>query len=98
MEFSEELIWQVWSKGHLSNNDPLMWRKDDCGAWIFRGEYGKNDSEYGWEIGHIRLASEGGTDDISNLRPLHWKNTTRKADGTLECRVTSDFAGYNIPT
>ena len=32
-------------------------------------EYGKN-TEYGWVI--IRK-SQGGSDDISNLEPLHWR-------------------------
>ena len=41
-----------------------------CGAWIFRGHYGRKDSEYGWVIDHIKPLSEGGTNDISNLRPM----------------------------
>ncbi|TBR12384.1 MAG: HNH endonuclease [Candidatus Nitrosotenuis sp.] len=95
MTFSEEIVWQVWSKGYPSSNDQMLWRKDECGAWIFRGDYGKRDAEYGWEIDHITQASDGGTDDISNLRPLHWENVARNEDGSLVCRITSS-GSYNV--
>lgn len=89
-KFSDEVIWQVWAKGFdTGGSDALIWRKDECGAWLFRSEYGKRDSEYGWEIDHIKPVSEGGTDDISNLRPLHWENHGRKTDGSVDCMVTS---------
>lgn len=94
MGFSEEVIWQIWSKGYPSN-DSLLWRKDECGAWILRGDYGKRDSEYGWEIDQIIPASEDGTDNISNLRPLHWENAVRETDGGIVCRVTSE-GSHNI--
>ncbi len=83
MGFSEEVVWKVWAKGYQTGNDPLMWRKDECGAWIFRGDYGKRNSQYGWEIDYIVPVSEGGTDDLSNLRPLHCENTVRTKDGSL---------------
>src|SRR5574337_314545 len=89
-EFSDDIIWNVWSKGEIfAGNDPVFWRKDVCGAWIFRSHYKRTDSEYGWVIDHIKPLSEGGTDNISNLRPLHWENTMRRTDGSPECRVTS---------
>ncbi len=88
--FSEDFIWQVWSKGEIfAGNDPVFWRKDVYGAWMFRGLFGRKDSEYGWVINHIKPLSDGGTNDISNLTPVHWENTIRKADGKIECRVTS---------
>ncbi len=92
MSFTEDFVWLVWSKGHIKGNDPLMWRADDCGAWIMRSHYGKRNSEYGWEIDHIKPVSEGGTDELSNLRPLHWENNIRKSDGSLDCRVTAEGA------
>lgn len=90
MKYSNDVIWKVWSKGEIfAGNDPVFWRKDQCGAWIFRGHYGRKDSEYGWVIDHIKPLSEGGADDISNLIPMQWDNTTRKSDGCIECHVTS---------
>jgi|SRR5437588_8315770 len=87
MAFSEDIIWQVWGRAVvISVSDALVWRKDECGAWINRADYGNRDSQFGWEIGHIKSVSEGGTDDISNLRPLQWENNVRNHDG-VECAV-----------
>ncbi|WP_218584668.1 hypothetical protein [Candidatus Nitrosotalea sp. TS] len=89
MRYSEDMIWMIWSKGEIfAGNDPVFWRKDRFGAWIFRGHYGRTDSEYGWVIDPIRLLSDGETVDISNLAPVHWENTI-KAGGNTERHVTS---------
>ena len=40
----------------------------------FSTEHGNRYSAYGWEIDHIRLRTFGGSDGISDLRPLHWRN------------------------
>ena len=85
MAWSEEMIQKVWEKGHkVENNDPDEWRKDECDAWIGRKSYGNRNSQYGWEIDHI---SPGGSDELSNLRPLQWENNTDKSDGRLKCNV-----------
>jgi hypothetical protein len=90
MQFSDDMIWMIWSKGEIfAGNDPVFWRKDRFGAWIFRGHYGRTDSEYGWVIDNINPLSDGTADDISNLAPVHWENTIRKADGNTERHVTS---------
>jgi hypothetical protein len=54
----------------VPNNDPKDWRKDQCGAWIARNQYGNRNSRYGWEVDHIKPESEGGGDELSNLRPI----------------------------
>jgi hypothetical protein len=78
--FTEEIINYVWEKAEkVANNDPNIWRKDFAGAWIRRDQYGKT-SNYGWEIDHLRPVSQGGTDAIGNLLPMHWENNRRKAD------------------
>jgi hypothetical protein len=88
MSFSDEKVQKVWEKGHVdSNNDPNVWRKDDCTAWMKRSLYGNRESEYGWEIDHI---NPNGGDELPNLRPLQWKNNLDKGDGPLKCNVTSD--------
>jgi len=80
---------KVWEKGtKVTSDDGTKWRKDECGAWIYRTSYGKQ-SDYGWEIDHIKPQSKDGTDDLSNLRPLHWKNNQAKGDGNLKCAVTA---------
>jgi len=90
MGYSDDLVQKVWEKGKVvSNNDPNVWRKDKCDAWMRRGHYGNRNSQYGWEIDHIIPESEGGTDALSNLRPLQWENNASKQAGRLVCVVIS---------
>ncbi len=87
---TEQIIRMVWEKGVVVTGfNSNLWRKDKCGAWIERQEYGNRDSLYGWEIDHIKPESEDGSDEISNLRPLQWRNNAAKQDGRLECPVTA---------
>ncbi len=87
MSYSDETVQAVWDKARsVDNNDAEVWRKDECGAWIQRMMYGDRSSQYGWEIDEI---SNDGTESISNLCPLHWRNRIGKSDGRLICSVTS---------
>lgn len=88
MSWTKQQIEDVWNKGTVvSNNKSTEWRKDECGAWMARNQYGNRKSSYGWEIDHI---SPGGSDSIGNLRPLQWQNNVDKSDGRLKCNVTAN--------
>jgi len=90
MGFSEEYIQRVWAKGRIvQGQDSAKWRKDECDAWIGRAYYGNRDNKFGWEIDHIKPESQGGSDELQNLRPLQWQNNASKQDGRLVCVVTS---------
>ncbi len=97
MSYSSDIVQKVWEKGSVvSNNDPNVWRQDQCKAWIGRQHYGNRQSQYGWEIDHIKPESEGGGEELSNLRPLQWQNNASKQAGRLDCVVTSS-AKDNVP-
>lgn len=82
---------QVWVKARFvdNTNEAKGYRKDDCGAWIHRDAYGNRNSQYGWEIDHIKPKALGGSDHISNLRPLQWQNNAAKGAGRTVCVVTA---------
>lgn len=98
MKYTENLIWQIWAKAEIfAGNDPVFWRKDVCGAWIFRGDYKNRDSEYGWVIGRIKPSDKDNDgDNVSNLYPLHWANTSRDLDGNIICKMTSAGVHNNV--
>ncbi|MBF2755005.1 MAG: HNH endonuclease [Gammaproteobacteria bacterium AqS3] len=79
--FTQSKVESVWRKGRIIDGyDPNIWRRDRCGDWIKRAEYGNTNSKHGWEIDHIVPVSKNGSDDLSNLQPLQWDNNRRKAD------------------
>lgn len=85
--FSETTIEAVWRKAISTNRND--YKKDQCHATIYRHSYGKT-SLYGWEIDHIKPISQGGTDVLSNLQPLHWENNRKKSDNLKwSCAVTT---------
>lgn len=78
-EFDDITIVEVWKKAIPYERFELY--KLDCfGSLMFYDDYGiKTDN--GWEIGYIKPVSDGGTDEIENLQPLHWKNNIIKRNG-----------------
>jgi hypothetical protein len=96
MIWTEEDIQAVWCRGEIVEGfKPDKWRKDACGAWMSRDRYGNQDSVFGWEIDHVTPIEHRGIDDLTNLRPLQWKNLATKQDGQLTCPVKA-FGGGNL--
>ncbi len=73
-------IEQVWEKGmRTTMGDPSIIRLDEQGNFIVRDHYGRKASQFGWKIDLIVPRRLGGSDDISNLRPLHYRATRKGA-------------------
>lgn len=89
-KFTDEVVQKIWDKGIIvPGENPALRRKDVCGAWIERNMYGNRDKDNntGWEIDHVTPESQGGSDNIHNLRPLQWYNNVTKQDHGLTCPV-----------
>lgn len=84
MNAKAKTVWEHWygnaTKAH-----------DVCGAEMDKSAHGK-EGRFGWDVDHIVPLSRGGTNSLSNLRPLHWENNDAKGnklDGQWHCAKTS---------
>lgn len=76
--YTDELIEQLWNKAKsIDGYDSKRWRQDFAGAWIQKDQYGIQ-SDFGWEIDHMKPRIFGGSDEISNLNPIQWENNRTK--------------------
>ena len=77
----------IWSKGNvILGYDSNVWRSDVYGNPMNYFQYGNRHSEYGWEIHHIVEVALGESDELYNLRPLHWRANARLG-GLLGARL-----------
>lgn len=94
MNWTPQQLSAIWAKASpVTGYDPNVWRQDGRRAWIGWQSYGKRNSLYGWEVDHIQPVERGGSDAMSNLRPLHWKNNASKQDGRLTRVVRANGTG-----
>ena len=91
MAFTNDIVQTVWDKGRaMPDWDSTRWRKDRCGAWMRREQYGMESTEFAWKIENI---SPGGADEVENLQPFHRANTFNRNTGKATCHVTADRQG-----
>lgn len=93
MSYSKDTVQSVWEKARvMAEQDPAVWRKDECGAWIKREHYQHESSEFGWIIANV---SPGGSSETHNLRPFHRENSFDIGAAQAKCRVTADQTGID---
>lgn len=87
--FDPLVIESVWENGdRIAGNDAALWRKDQFGAWMYRHDYGKRRSEYGWEICDPGIGRDGG--GLAALRPMQWQNYIDQVAALTRSRVTAE--------
>ena len=89
-DYAEEVIDAVWEKGQVVPGvDPSKRRKDCCGAWIDRDQFGVMEQNgTGWKIDDISL--DLGDDELTGLQPIQWENQLAKMawiDGLAAGRI-----------
>lgn len=93
--WTEEEIQKIWDKAQIVvGYNPFLWRKDQCGAWIYRLHYGgaspnESHTSFKWQIDHIKPESKDGEDVVSNTRPLQWYNNVSRQNGRLKTKITA---------
>jgi hypothetical protein len=67
-------ISSVWDKAD-NEFGFYFFKRDRFGTIIAKHHFGEQ-TEYGWVIELITPAADGGTTQLENLRPTHWKNAS----------------------
>ena len=74
--YEREVIENVWQNAEIvPGTDPALWRRDEFGESIYRLDYRRRDSRYGWEVYDpgIGRRNEG----VYAMRPVHWASYLR---------------------
>lgn len=74
-DFNDFTIIEVWRKA-VPYKSFELYKKDCFGSLMFYDDY-EIESENGWVIDYITPIERGGTDEIENLQPVHWKNLNK---------------------
>ncbi len=87
--YDREVVERAWGRAEaVQGNDAALWRKDEHGAWIYRLDYGRRNTTFGWEIFDPSLGrGDGG---VSAIRPLQWQNYLDALAAETQSRVTAD--------
>lgn len=91
MKLTKDIVHKVWKKGRATaDQDPTVWRKDECGAWIKYEHYGSEKSEFAWKILNV---SAGSSSRPESLRPFHRENDFNRNTGLAVCRIKANREG-----
>lgn len=77
--YDRSLVDSVWEFAEVvRGNDPALWRKDEFGQWICRNDFGRRDSEFGWEIFDPGVGRHA--QGVYAMRPMQWQSFIRQYD------------------
>lgn len=76
---NEAVINAAWANGRIVPGvDPAVRRKDVCGAWIVRDQYGvMEENGAGWLIDCISV-NQGAGGGAEDPQPMQWENLQAK--------------------
>tara|TARA_R110002096_G_scaffold33146_16_gene95917 strand:+ start:146 stop:733 length:588 start_codon:yes stop_codon:yes gene_type:complete len=75
--YDRDVVRNVWEFAEVVPGiDSDLWRKDEFGDWIYRLDYGRRSSEFGWEIFDpgVGRHSQG----VYAMRPMQWQSFIRQ--------------------
>ncbi len=77
--YDDEVLSAVWEYAEVvPGNDADLWRKDEFGNWIYRFDFGKRNSEFGWEVFDPGVGRHH--QGIYAMRPMQWQSYLRAYD------------------
>jgi hypothetical protein len=86
-QYDQAVVDDVWNQSSaMAERDPRHWRRDQCGAWICRDDYGSSESAFGWWIADL---SEPGSGEIPDLRAFHHRNGFDVTNGVALCHMSA---------
>lgn len=75
--YDRDVIRSIWEFSEVvSGNDPDLWRRDEFGNWIYRLDYGRRSSEFGWEIFDPGVGRH--CQGVYAMRPMQWQSFVRQ--------------------
>jgi hypothetical protein len=87
MQYDDAVVDDVWNQASaMADRDPRQWRRDSCGAWLYRDDYGSADSEFGWWIADL---SDAGSGEIPDLKAFHHRNGFDVTNGAALCHMSA---------
>jgi hypothetical protein len=80
--YEREIVWRVWDYAEeVPGIDSDLWRRDEFGNWIHRLDYGRRESEFGWEIFDPGVGRH--LQGVYTMRPMQWESFVRQHEALV---------------
>lgn len=80
--YDRYVIESVWQNAEtVPGTDPALWRRDEFGETIYRFDYGRRHSRYGWEVYDPGIGRR--TEGVYAMRPVQWESYLRLHESFL---------------